>query len=697
MQVSAVGNNGPRYGLLSNPADQMEVIGVGGITADDEVAEFSSRGMTTWEFPFGSGRVKPDIVALAQDVSGSGVSKGCKLLSGTSASAPIVSAAIAVLASMIPEYERWQVLNPASTKQVLLESAERLEAWRESEAYVVHNHIFEQGAGKMNVTRASELVGELWARHQAAVARNETENAAAMVSPSSFPDRIDTTNCPYLWPLCSQPLYHSSLPLMVNLTVLNPASVAGKLVGAPRWEPDAYGELLAVSVASPEVLWPFYGSLGVFVEVKQQGSQFSGVASGDLIVTIQNGQRLDEVAVPVRIRVVPTPPKARRILWDQFRNIPYPSAYVPRDSLENTFDLLDSAGDHPHTNYHQLWNFLVDKGYSVEILPFELSCVKLEQYGVVMVVDPEEEFFEEEITALRSALKFSNVSLIVFADWFDEGFIDAMEMFDTSTLSRWHAITGGANVPAINGLLSEFHISLGEGAISNSSISLLSASGDTDGYPYSSGSFLTSFPVGGYLGFIDAVDQIAMTLNRSERVVRDVPVLGLYQVPSRNGGRIAVYGDSACVDASSQSAWSSPSKFRNCFTMVHSLLRFTTDGVSPALLGLGSATATNHAMGGGLHRLESDYASGEHAPQAKRWPATIAPAAAVDGEDTEGEEAAVELPAELRAREFSKYSKVARAVAARPVRESFCHFYRRQECTEQPARERMTMQAVVTR
>ena len=40
----------------------MDVIGVGGINFEDQIAKFSSRGMTTWELPSGYGRVKPDIV-----------------------------------------------------------------------------------------------------------------------------------------------------------------------------------------------------------------------------------------------------------------------------------------------------------------------------------------------------------------------------------------------------------------------------------------------------------------------------------------------------------------------------------------------------------------------------------------------------------------------------------------------------------
>lgn len=45
MMISAIGNDGPLYGTLNNPADQMDVIGVGGINFDDRIARFSSRGM----------------------------------------------------------------------------------------------------------------------------------------------------------------------------------------------------------------------------------------------------------------------------------------------------------------------------------------------------------------------------------------------------------------------------------------------------------------------------------------------------------------------------------------------------------------------------------------------------------------------------------------------------------------------------
>jgi hypothetical protein len=74
--VSAIGNDGPLYGTLNNPADQYDTIGVGGVTDRGGMAKFSSRGMSTWELPHGYGRFKPDLVALGSTVLGSKVRCG---------------------------------------------------------------------------------------------------------------------------------------------------------------------------------------------------------------------------------------------------------------------------------------------------------------------------------------------------------------------------------------------------------------------------------------------------------------------------------------------------------------------------------------------------------------------------------------------------------------------------------------------
>lgn len=77
----------------------MDVIGVGGINWEDQIAKFSSRGMTTWELPSGYGRVKPDLVTYGSGVRGSALQTGCRTLSGTSVASPVVAGAVALLAS----------------------------------------------------------------------------------------------------------------------------------------------------------------------------------------------------------------------------------------------------------------------------------------------------------------------------------------------------------------------------------------------------------------------------------------------------------------------------------------------------------------------------------------------------------------------------------------------------------------------
>ncbi|CAG5132159.1 unnamed protein product, partial [Candidula unifasciata] len=97
IMVSAIGNDGPLYGTLNNPADQLDVIGVGGINFEHQIARFSSRGMTTWELPAGYGRVKPDIVTYGSAVRGSALKSSCRSLSGTSVASPVVAGAVTLL------------------------------------------------------------------------------------------------------------------------------------------------------------------------------------------------------------------------------------------------------------------------------------------------------------------------------------------------------------------------------------------------------------------------------------------------------------------------------------------------------------------------------------------------------------------------------------------------------------------------
>lgn len=47
---------------------------------------------------------------------------------------------------------------------------------------------------------------------------------------SLSPSYIDLTECQYMWPYCTQPLYAGGMPTIVNVTILNGLGVSGEVV-----------------------------------------------------------------------------------------------------------------------------------------------------------------------------------------------------------------------------------------------------------------------------------------------------------------------------------------------------------------------------------------------------------------------------------------------------------------------------------
>lgn len=78
-------------------------------------------------------------------------------------------------------------------------------------------------------------------------------------------------------------------------------------------------------------------------------------------------------------RSSPSSYRDKRVLWDQFHSLRYPPAYIPRDSLDVRNDILDWHGDHPHTNFHDLYNAMRSGGYFLEVLGSPLTCFDASQ------------------------------------------------------------------------------------------------------------------------------------------------------------------------------------------------------------------------------------------------------------------------------------------------------------------------------
>ncbi|KAM3207787.1 hypothetical protein ACQJBY_062826 [Aegilops geniculata] len=556
IMVSAIGNDGPLYGTLNNPADQSDVIGVGGIDYNNHIASFSSRGMTTWELPHGYGRVKPDVVAYSRDIMGSKTSTGCKTLSGTSVASPVVAGAVCLLVSVIPEDKRKSILNPASMKQALVEGASKL----------VGPNIYEQGAGKPDLWQSYEIL------------KNYQPRA------SVFPNMLDFTDCPYFWPFCRQPLYAGAMPVVFNATILNGMGVIGYVKDPPVWQPsEDVGNLLTVHFTYSDTIWPWTGYLALHMQVKDEGSQFSGIISGNVTLSIyspaaegESSPRSSTCVLYLKVRVVQTPVRSRRILWDQFHNIKYPSGYVPRDSLNVNNDILDWHGDHLHTNFHILFNMLRDAGYYVETLGSPLTCFDASNYGTLLMVDLEDEYFSEEIQKLRDDVVHKGLGLAVFAEWYHVDTMVKMTFFDENTRSWWSPLTGGANIPALNELLAPFGIAFGDKILSGD----FSINGEQS--HYASGTDIVQFPAGGFLHGFELQEDPKTAQNsstpdtqnsQSQEKSKLSSILGMLEAGE---GRIAVYGDSNCLDSSHM--------VTNCYWLLRKIVEFAGNGLRDPVL-----------------------------------------------------------------------------------------------------------------
>uniref|UniRef100_A0A182JD67 Membrane-bound transcription factor site-1 protease n=1 Tax=Anopheles atroparvus TaxID=41427 RepID=A0A182JD67_ANOAO len=516
IMVSAIGNDGPLYGTLNNPGDQMDVIGVGGMDYADNVAKFSSRGMTTWELPGGYGRLKPDIVTYGSQVKGSNLNGGCKSLSGTSVASPMVAGAVTLIASGV--LDRLDELNPASMKQALIEGAQRLQ----------DNNMFEQGHGKLNILRSMRLLS--------------TYRPKVTLSPAYLDFTED-----YMWPYTTQSLYYSAVPIIANVTILNGMGVTGRVINQPTWHPysNEHGELLNVSISYSEHLWPWSGWMAVHIGVNEAGRRFEGIAQGHITLTVQSPAqgphetepRNGTVSFAIKVRVIAQPPRQKRILWDQYHSLRYPPGYLPRDNLKIKSDPLDWRADHVHTNFRDMYTHLRNAGYYVEVLGAPYTCFNASHYGTLLVVDPEEEFFPEEIAKLREDVLERELGVIVFADWYNTSVMRKIKFYDENTRQWWMPDTGGANVPALNELLRGFGIALGDRV--------------ADGYfsmrnhrmYYASGANIVRFPVGEGTILVerDLLDEglgIAQPDEAGSKVRTPTAILGMLQTDRRMYARL---------------------------------------------------------------------------------------------------------------------------------------------------------------
>lgn len=277
-----------------------------------------------------------------------------------------------------------------------------------------------------------------------------------------------------------------------------------------------------------------------------------------------------------------------------------------RDSLNDFEHPFEWNGDHIYTNYVQMHQRLVEFGdYHVEILTEPFTCFDAENYGALLVVDPEDYFSGAEITKLRRDIEQLDLSLIVLADWYSQPLLEQSSFYNNNTFEVWHPVMAGSNVRTLNALLEPYNIALGDQRVLSGDFVL-----DKRKVVIDSGSEIVQFPQGGYLISADLHEEpqsVAARLNQSDPAQsnarnlsgskeiepgRDAsttdqlgpltPTIGiLTELNSANSrpskAKIIIMSDSDCIDSNSNYYKSAADAHKNasngivqkCFWLMH--------------------------------------------------------------------------------------------------------------------------------
>ncbi|KKM77580.1 hypothetical protein LCGC14_1368600, partial [marine sediment metagenome] len=160
--VASAGNSGPGFFTGSTPASGIDVISVGAIDKDDNLASFSSWG-PSFQYLGYPDVVAPGVNIISAEAKDSSISKEKRYignyfdfsgdadyipLSGTSMAAPVVSGALAILKEAYP------YLTPETARIALLEGARKI-------PYQTEDDTLKSGAGIINVSASLNYLNSL--------------------------------------------------------------------------------------------------------------------------------------------------------------------------------------------------------------------------------------------------------------------------------------------------------------------------------------------------------------------------------------------------------------------------------------------------------------------------------------------------------------------------------------------------------
>ena len=373
---------------------------------------------------------------------------------------------------------------------------------------------------------------------------------------SLFPPTLNFSS-EYLYPLNIQPLYENVNGMMFNVTVISSIMKEGDLrVG----KVEVCNKAVDIQAEVSSKVLHYTGSLFLHITTMQR---LTMTCHASITLHLSSRERETQVTLPIFFNIASQQRREKRVLWDLYHSVKYPEeGRILRDEDTGSY-MFDWRGDHPLTNYLDLYERLVNLGYVVDLNYQDFTCVEAENYGVYLLLDPEVMIEEKEQMKIRYDIERKGVHLFLLADWYDEKIqTEILKDKKSQVLARKdiNATFMGSATPTINSLLASYFIELSKFDCYSGAMTI-----GPDTADYQAGAAITRFPHGGYL----------LTQYLQSRFTRkwlDVPVLGLYDDTKAGNmsGRIAVLGDSSCFDKSAAG--------KHCLWLLEPILSFLEYG-----------------------------------------------------------------------------------------------------------------------
>ena len=567
--ISSSGNEGPSFGSISFPGNNINIITVGGVSKEIfTIYKFTSRGPAM----FNKNLIipKPNTWSLGENIIGFSHKEDNNnndkyvIKNGSSVSSAIVSSFIALFLSM--DYNNINFWNNAKLIEIIRVSNIELPEVNQFERF---SGLFNpQGLfGILNFDYKS-LFLEKMKLFNYDYFKNYNMNNQRYFDNYSYNMEIYSTKQPVNVPLIvlnfmdKKDYDNIKLPYKFEISVIKKKNKKDDLSDIIT---DNCIKLKIENIENISLI--FLLNIKIIPSDNPQCNFYKQTINWNIKFLDSNNTHLFNLYYSFDF--IPKPLKYYRILFDHYHQLIYPfDGPIAKDYLLNNYFEYDWTYENMDTNFYSLKQYILEnEEYYIEETNEPLSCLNLQEYSVLLIIDTEKKMSLNEINKLKYYYENHKLSIFIISEWNNILISSNLNYPNRGVKSK--VLKEGANLSNLNSFLLNYNIGLtkdsisGEFYISNKKVEINSASS------------IGLFPENGILfGGVFSNDEQFISNKAETKLSR--AILGLYENKfNENFGRIAIFTDSYCIDDYQLSI---DKKEKNCFWLFKDILTFLIHG-----------------------------------------------------------------------------------------------------------------------